>query len=94
MRSEPTLVPRWPDLVPPVLYWPRMVNGVAPRRPRFLVPAPAAPAACARCGAPGRAYHHPNPLRTNVLVYRCYNHSRVSSVVEDPKAAPGGGRYR
>jgi hypothetical protein len=52
-------------------------------------------AACDVCGSlRTRAYAHPNPLRPGVVVYRCPRHRSVSSVRDDPKAAPGGGVYR
>ena len=49
---------------------------------------------CARCGRAGFGYEHPNPLRPGVVLWRCLWHRFPSTVVDDPKAAPGGGVYR
>jgi len=49
---------------------------------------------CQICGALGHAYAHPNPLRTGVVLYRCTHHSGPRFAQDDPKGAPGGGRYR
>jgi hypothetical protein len=65
--------------------------------PRQLTPHPTVrgSAACDICGAlRTRAYRHPNPLRSGVVLYRCHHHKGPRWVQEDPKAAPGGGRYR
>lgn len=88
--------PPWPDLIPAVIHWPRMVTVTSPQWPRYLTAVEADPPTgpCPYCRQIGRPYRHPNPLRSNVVVYRCYNHNRVGFVRDDPKAAPGGGRYR
>src|SRR5262245_3973142 len=49
---------------------------------------------CARCGRLGLGYAHPDLLRPGVVLWRCYQHRFPSTVVDDPKAAPGGGVYR
>jgi len=49
---------------------------------------------CARCGRPAFGYSHPNPLREGVVLWRCPRHRHPGQVVDDPKAAPGGGVYR
>jgi hypothetical protein len=41
-----------------------------------------------------RAYHHPNPLRSAVTVWRCRRHARVQFVALDEKQGLGGGVYR
>jgi hypothetical protein len=50
--------------------------------------------ACGLCGRAGWAYAHPNPLRTGVVLFRCYRHRGPRFAEEDPRAAPGGGVYR
>jgi hypothetical protein len=50
--------------------------------------------ACARCGRPAFGYHHPDPLRPGMVLWRCPRHRHPASVVDDPKQAPGGGIYR
>jgi hypothetical protein len=42
----------------------------------------------------GRAYHHPNPLRTAFILWRCDKHATVSQVPVNPKEGLGGGIYR
>jgi hypothetical protein len=42
----------------------------------------------------GRAYHHPNPLRTTLILWRCERHATVSQVPVNPKEGLGGGVYR
>ena len=49
---------------------------------------------CERCGRPAFGYHHPNPLRPGVVLWRCPRHRFPGQIVDDPKAAPGGGVYR
>jgi hypothetical protein len=77
-----------------------ILNPAAVRYPKqrpVLTAHPAAEgsAACDICGSPRTAaYQHPNPLRPGVVLYRCPRHRYVSSVRDDPKAAPGGGVYR
>jgi len=64
---------------------------------RTLEPHPAtgdAEGACELCCRPARGYRHPDPLRPGVVLWRCARHRFPASVVDDPKAAPGGGRYR
>lgn len=42
----------------------------------------------------GYAFHHPNPLRANVTVWRCRKHARVRFVPLDDKQGLRGGVYR
>ena len=71
-----------------------------PPRPKVtLVPHPVEPDTdtmpCGACGRPNALpYHHPNPLRPGVVLWRCALHRYPSSVRDDPRAAPGGGVYR
>jgi hypothetical protein len=41
-----------------------------------------------------RAYHHPNPLRTSIILFRCQRHARLRYVPMNPKEGLGGGIYR
>ena len=41
-----------------------------------------------------QAYQHPNPLRSNVTVWRCRKHARLRFVPLDVKQGLGGGVYR
>jgi hypothetical protein len=41
-----------------------------------------------------RAYHHPNPLRSKIILWRCERHATVGQVPMNPKAGLGGGVYR
>jgi hypothetical protein len=41
-----------------------------------------------------RAYHHPNPLRSSVTIWRCRRHARLRFVPLDAKQGLGGGVYR
>lgn len=40
------------------------------------------------------AFHHPNPLRPNVTLWRCRRHARLRFVPLDEKQGLGGGVYR
>jgi hypothetical protein len=42
----------------------------------------------------GRAYQHPNPLRSSVTIWRCRTHARLRFVPVDEKQGLGGGVYR
>lgn len=41
-----------------------------------------------------RAYQHPNPLRSAVIVWRCRRHAKLRFVPVDAKQGLGGGVYR
>jgi hypothetical protein len=45
-------------------------------------------------GRRGRAYHHPNPLRSKIILWRCDKHATVGHVPMRPKEGLGGGVYR
>jgi len=42
----------------------------------------------------GRAYYHPNPHRSALILWRCKRHATVSTVPMNPKEGLGGGVYR
>jgi hypothetical protein len=69
-----------------------------PRAPRAtLEPHPAANgvvAPCDLCCREASGYRHPDPRRPGVILWRCARHRYPTTVCDDPKAAPGGGRYR
>ena len=69
----------------------------SPLRPTTLEPHPAVNgvvAPCDLCCRKARGYRHPNPLRSGVVVWRCSRHRFPTTVRDDPKVGPGGGRYR
>jgi len=41
-----------------------------------------------------RAYHHPNPHRTALILWRCRRHATVGTVPFNAKEGLGGGVYR
>jgi len=41
-----------------------------------------------------RAYHHPNPHRSTLILWRCWRHATVRTVPFQAKEGLGGGVYR